>query len=206
MIAAAFPRLYLASASPRRHELLLQAGIDHDVLDVPSPPGEDEPRLPGEPPVDYVQRTAREKAERAVAWVAQQALPERPILCADTTVALGDDILGKPADAQDAAAMLRRLSGATHTVYTAIVLAHAGQLHHALSASQVSFQALSEAEIAAYCASGEPMGKAGAYGIQGKAAMFVAELSGSHSGVVGLPLHETYALLKNALGLADNAP
>ncbi|WP_353174583.1 Maf family protein [Paracandidimonas soli] len=192
---ALFSPIYLASASPRRHELLTQMGIPHEVLRIPSPPGEDEPRLAGETPVDYVRRTAREKAERAVAWVRSQGLKDLPILCADTTVALDGDVLGKPADLADAAAMLRRLSGRAHHVYSALVLADAQGMREALSSTEVSFKTLSEEEIAWYCASREPLGKAGAYGIQGKAALFVAHLSGSHSGVVGLPLYETYQLL-----------
>lgn len=207
--------IYLASASPRRHELLCQAGIDHAVLRVPSPPGEDEPRLPGESPDAYVQRTAREKALRALHWLglrvdaadsawprSEQSLPLHPVLAADTTVILGDEILGKPADAAEAARMLRRLSGALHEVHTAIVLAlpradgAAQPLQTDVSRTTVRFKQLSEAEIAAYCASGEPMGKAGAYGIQGRAALFVEYISGSYSGVVGLPLCETGRLLE----------
>ena len=192
---AFLPSIYLASASPRRHELLTQMGIDHEVLDVPSPPGEDEPRLAQEAPIDYVKRTAREKAERAMAWVHSQGLPSRPILCADTTVALDGDVLGKPADLADAASMLKRLSDRAHQVYSAVVLAHAQGVQEALSCTEVSFKSLSDEEIAWYCASQEPLGKAGAYGIQGKAGLFVTHLSGSYSGVVGLPLHETYQLL-----------
>ena len=195
-----FPFIYLASASPRRHEILLQMGVEHEVLHVPSPPGEDEPRLDNEPPHVYVQRTAREKAERAVHWLNQQQAsgkvrPGTPILSADTTVILEDQILGKPADQADAASMLRRLSGRKHAVHTAVVLAHAGQLHEAVSITEVHFKPLTEQEISLYCASGEPMGKAGAYGIQGKAGMFVTRIIGSHTGVVGLPVYETGKLL-----------
>ena len=190
-----FSPIYLASASPRRHQLLTEMGVPHEVLHVPAPPGEDEPRLAGETPLDYVTRTAREKAQRASAWLHTQNLPKLPVLCADTTVALDGDVLGKPADLEDAANMLRRLSGRTHHVYSALVLVDALGTQEALSCTEVSFKTLSEAEIAWYCASQEPLGKAGAYGIQGKAALFVTHLSGSHSGVVGLPLHETYLLL-----------
>lgn len=207
--------IYLASASPRRHELLNQAGISHEVLNVPSPPGEDEPRLPRETPHDYVLRTAHEKALRALFWLGQrvttaesswpqssQPLPIRPVLTADTTVILGDDILGKPLDAADAANMLRRLSGKRHEVHTAIVLAipHPVNdnrlIYEDVSRTVVQFKALTEQEIANYCASGEPMGKAGAYGIQGRAATFVSHISGSYSSVVGLPLYETAMLLR----------
>ncbi|MCC2597529.1 Maf family nucleotide pyrophosphatase [Pusillimonas sp. MFBS29] len=200
------PLVYLASASPRRHEILLQMGVPHDILRVPMPPGEDEPRLPNEPPHIYVLRTAREKAVRAVQWVeavGATALPadgdaldgSRPILSADTTVILDDDILGKPLNAEDAYSMLRRLSGRRHEVRTAVVLAHAGELHEAVSITEVHFKALTESEIAAYCATGEPMGKAGAYGIQGKAGMFVEHIAGSYTGVMGLPVYETGRLL-----------
>lgn len=207
--------IYLASASPRRHELLCQAGIAHQVLRVPSPPGEDEPRMPNESPDAYVLRTAHEKALRALHWLGQQVSeaqpdwprcssppPLHPILAADTTVIFGDDILGKPASAADAAHMLRKLSGTRHEVHTAIVLAMPGPqgrpkaIHHDVSRTHVQFKPLSEEEITAYCASGEPMGKAGAYGIQGRAAAFVEHISGSYTAVVGLPLFETGRLLQ----------
>jgi len=199
--------ILLASASPRRHEILDQLAIAHGILRVPAPDGEDEPRLPGEPAADYVRRTAREKAERAAAWLASggqpDPLPENwpagwrqaPILCADTTVILDGEVLGKPRDETDAANMLRRLSGREHAVHTAVVLADGGRLHEAVSISTVRFQPLADADIAAYVASGEPFGKAGSYAIQGRAAAFVAHLSGSHSGVMGLPAHETARLL-----------
>jgi septum formation protein len=188
--------VYLASASPRRHELLLNMGVAHTVLDIPSPPGEDEPRLPNELAVDYVLRTAREKAQRAMAWVVQQGLHPQPILSADTTVVLGETILGKPADANDAAAMLARLAGRSHRVRTAVVLAANGQLTHAVSETRVEFRALTTSDIERYCASGEPLGKAGAYGVQGLAGAFVKNLHGSYSGVVGLPIVETARLLR----------
>ena len=199
--------ILLASASPRRHEILDQLGIPHGILRVPAPEGEDEPRLPGEPPADYVRRTARDKAERAAAWLASGGQPgplpaawpagwrEAPILCADTTVILDGDILGKPRDAADAARMLRRLSGRTHAVHTAVVLAAGDGFHEAVSISTVHFQPLTTGDIARYVASGEPFGKAGGYAIQGRAAAFVARLEGSHSGVMGLPAHETFQLL-----------
>lgn len=200
--------ILLASASPRRHEILDQLGIAHGILRVPPPEGEDEPLLPGEAAADYVRRTARDKARQALAWLAAGGRPtdipatwpedwaQAPILCADTTVILDGDVLGKPADAADAAAMLRRLSGRTHQVHTAVVLASQGRLLEACQISQVGFQDLSDADIQQYCASGEPFGKAGSYAIQGRAAAFITHLSGSHSGVMGLPAHETAQLLR----------
>ena len=201
------PFILLASASPRRHEILDQLAIPHGILRVPAPEGEDEPLLLGEPAADYVRRTARDKAERAVAWLAAGVRPDplpeawpagwrdAPILSADTTVILDGEALGKPRDAADAAGMLRRLSGREHAVHTAVVLAGRGALHEAVSISTVRFQPLTDADIAAYIASGEPFGKAGGYAIQGRAAAFVAHLAGSHSGVMGLPAHETVQLL-----------
>ena len=169
--------------------------VAHTVLDVPSPPGEDEPRLRGEDAATYVLRTAGDKARRAVAWVDSRGLPALPILSADTTVVVEEDILGKPVDADDAAAMLARLSGRSHTVRTAVVVAHEGQFMQAVSETIVTFRALTAQDIARYCASDEPFGKAGAYGIQGRAGTFVEDLRGSYSGVVGLPIFETAQLL-----------
>jgi septum formation protein len=191
--------IYLASASPRRSELLKQINIRHTVLDVPAPPGEDEPRHIGESPLQYVERTALDKAKRAIAWVQSQPAvlnSTLPILTADTTVALGDLILGKPADEDDAVQILRSLSARTHIVYTAVVLSHADKQWRALSTSRVSFKALSDEEITRYIVSKEPFGKAGAYGIQGQAASFISNLDGSYTGVMGLPLFETAELLK----------
>ncbi|NYT85638.1 Maf family protein [Pollutimonas harenae] len=192
-----FPFIYLASASPRRHEILLQMGVVHEVLHVPAPPGEDEPRLANEAPQDYVKRTAREKAEQAVRWLETQTAMDRnrPVLSADTTVILDDDVLGKPADLKDARRILGKLSGRNHAVHTAVVMAYAGTLHEALSITEVRFKPLTDAEIEAYCASGEPMGKAGAYGIQGRAGFFVEHIAGSYTGVMGLPVFETGKLL-----------
>lgn len=182
--------LYLASQSPRRHELLNLIGVEHGRLDVDVP----EVRQPGEPPADYVNRVAREKAGAGLLKVL--ATPQAVVLGADTEVVLGDTVYGKPADASDAARMLRELSGRTHQVITAVWLVSAGREEHAVSVSDVRFAALDEAQIAAYLDSGEAMGKAGAYAIQGRAAAFVAHLSGSHSAVMGLPLHETAVLLR----------
>ena len=195
--------LYLASASPRRHELLLQINVAHQVIDIPAAPGEDEPRLQGESPLDYVQRTARDKADRAVIWLENQD-PDRfnlgaTILTADTTVAFGEFILGKPRDEADAKEILSLLSGKTHLVHTAVVCARGGMRWQALSTSEVSFGQLSLDAINAYIATKEPFGKAGAYGIQGAAARFIRELRGSYTGVMGLPLYETSQLLKLCL-------
>jgi septum formation protein len=198
------PAIYLASASPRRHQILLQMEVRHDVLDVPTPPGEDEPQLADEAPHIYVRRTAREKAQRAVAWLATQQdggatdnpLPQRAILAADTTVILRNDILGKPANVAEARDMLKRLSGRLHSVHTAVVLADGDRLLEDVSVTEVRFKKLTDAEIQAYCNSGEPMGKAGAYGIQGKAALFIQYISGSYTGVMGLPVFETGRLLE----------
>ena len=195
------PPIYLASASPRRHQLLLQIGVEHTVLDVPSPPGEDEPRHEGENPLDYVQRTAQDKARNAQVWIKQQDQSvfdhNRSVLTADTTVALGDMVLGKPSNEQDAARILGMLSDRDHLVYTAIVLTRGDQQWKAISKSIVTFGQLTEVDIKAYIATREPFGKAGAYGVQGHAASFIKKIEGSYSGIMGLPLFETAQLLKN---------
>ena len=182
--------LYLASKSPRRLELLRQLGIDPELVDIEVP----EVRLPGEPAADYVNRVAREKAGAGLLLVMSSlgALA----LGADTEVILGDVVYGKPADAADAARMLRELSGRTHRVVTAVWLMSADREEHAIQQSDVRIVALSEADIAAYLDTGEWRGKAGAYAIQGRAGAFVAHLDGSHSSVMGLPLYETWELLR----------
>lgn len=193
-------RLYLASQSPRRIELLRQVGLEPTVLPLRSSPGRadvDETPYPDEVAPDYVLRLARMKAAAGAIAQVGRMLPPWPILAADTTVTIDGHILGKPVDGVEAAAMLRRYSGRAHTVLTAVAAAHQGQLHVVLSESVVTFKVLSEAEIAAYVASREAFDKAGGYGIQGRAALFVAHLSGSYSGVMGLPLYETSELLKN---------
>jgi len=182
--------LFLASQSPRRRELLRQIGFDFDVLDVDVP----ERREPGETPADYVSRVAREKAGAGLLQVA--AVPGAIVIGADTEVVLDDDVFGKPADAADALAMLRRLSGRAHEVLSAVWCISASREEHALSISTVEFAALSDADIMAYVATGEAFGKAGAYAIQGRAAAFISRLGGSHSAVMGLPLHETASLLR----------
>lgn len=190
--------IYLASRSPRRHELLTQIRVPHDILVLPSPPGDDEPRLPGEAPADYVQRTAREKAERGMLAVRKRGLSLRPVLAADTTVIVGDDILGKPHDRDHAARMLRQLSGSRHEVRTALALAHGPHIHEDVSSTWVWFKPLTERDIQRYCDSNEPYDKAGGYGIQGLAGVFVQRLEGSYTGVMGLPLFETARLLQHA--------
>jgi septum formation protein len=190
------PRLYLASASPRRRELLDQIGLPHLVLQVPAPPGEDEPQHPGEAAADYVRRTAREKALRGERYRREQGLAALPLLAADTTVILEGDVLGKPVDRQDAIRLLGRLSGSCHEVHTAVAVIGEGQLYEDVSVTQVRMRGIPAEEIERYCDSGEPYGKAGAYGIQGLAAAFVAHIAGSYTGVMGLPLYETAILLR----------
>ena len=182
--------LHLASQSPRRAELLTRLGLDFGRIDLDIP----EHRQPGESAPEYVRRVAREKAGAGLLKV--MAVPGAVVLGADTEVVLGDEVFGKPADAADAAAMLRRLSGRCHQVITAVSLVSAAREAQAVSVSEVCFAELSEDDIAAYVGSGEAMGKAGAYAIQGRAEQYVTRLSGSYSGVMGLPLHETAKLLR----------
>lgn len=183
------PVLRLASASPRRRELLAQIGVPHVV----TPAQVDETPRPNELPRDYVQRMAREKA--LAVWRIDDSLP---VLAADTTVVLDGVMYGKPRDRDDALGMLSRLSGRTHEVLTAVALATRRDIAVRLNVSEVTFRTLSEAECAAYYATGEPLDKAGAYAIQGLAAVFIESVKGSHSGVVGLPLFETAELLRAA--------
>ncbi|VCU68959.1 Maf-like protein YhdE [Pigmentiphaga humi] len=187
--------IYLASRSPRRRELLTQLGIDHELLLAPPSEGPDEPQLPGERAADYVRRTAREKALAGAELMQMRELPARPVLAADTTVILDGDVLGKPLDRDDAGRILRRLSGSTHEVHTALAMVHGGILHEDVSVTRVRFRALDERDIASYCDSGEPFDKAGAYGIQGLGGVFVEHIAGSFTGVMGLPLFETARLL-----------
>jgi len=202
--------IYLASRSPRRRELLNQIGVRYRLLLFRAHPGReadvDEAPLPGEAPAAYVERVARIKAEAGWASLVQRNLPRAPVLAADTTVALGAAILAKPADRRDAAQMLRSLSGRRHEVLTAIALKHEDRLESALSRSEVEFKPLSDEEIRQYVASGECDDKAGAYAIQGRAARFVAELRGSYSGVMGLPLYETGMLLERLAGEREPKP
>ncbi len=187
--------LHLASKSPRRAELLERLGVQYRLLDVDVP----EVRAADEPAADYVRRVARDKARAGWAQVAGQ--PGAQVLGADTEVVLEGEVFGKPADLADAAAMLRRLSGRVHQVMSAVVVHDASGAREVLSVTEVRFAPLDEATIAAYLATGEAMGKAGAYAIQGRAEAFVEHLAGSYSGVMGLPLHETARLLA-----AANAP
>jgi septum formation protein len=192
--------IYLASRSPRRRELLLQMGVDHEVLmqRIKAERGADvnEQALDRETPRDYVLRVCRDKVETGWTRVLQRKLPLHGVLAADTTVCLGDEIFGTPADAAEAAAFLARLSGREHEVLTAVALKFGDRTEMALSATRVRFSALERGEIERYVATGEPMDKAGAYGIQGHAGTFIAEIHGSYSGVMGLPLYETAQLLK----------
>ncbi len=182
-------QLFLASQSPRRRELLRQIGAEFEIVDVDVP----ERREAGESPEDYVSRVAREKAGAGLLQVA--AVRGALVLGADTEVVLDDDVFGKPVDAADAAAMLRRLSGRRHRVVSTVWVVSAGREEHATSLSTVEFMPLNDAAIAAYVSSGEPFGRAGAYAIQGRAGAFVRHLEGSYSGVMGLPLYETASLL-----------
>lgn len=193
-------RLYLASRSPRRRELLQQMGIDFDTVlfrgDARTDPEVDETPLPGEDPFAYVERVTRAKAMHGLRIVNLRRLPLRPVLAADTTLELDGRIIGKPVDAADAESILRRLSGRTHRVLTGVAVDHQGRTEFVLSASEVRFRELDDGEIRHYVLSGEPMDKAGAYGIQGRAGMFVEHLAGSYTGVMGLPVCETGELLK----------
>ncbi len=193
--------VYLASSSPRRAELLRQLGVAFSPLE----PGPDEDAealeraLRGESPQRYVQRVTQLKLHAALQRLRRRALPAGVVLCADTTVALGRRLLGKPTDDADALAMLRALAGTSHRVLTAVAVADAdGGTAQALSVSRVRMAPLDEAALAGYVASGEPFGKAGAYAVQGRAAAFIAHISGSYSGIMGLPLFETAALLRGA--------
>ena len=194
------PRIFLASRSPRRRELLAQVGIQFDTIVFRDHPREDaeldETPLANEAPIDYVQRVACAKAEYGWRVVTLRKMRSQPVLAADTTLEFEGGIIGKPTDAEDAKAILRRLSGNTHRVLTAVSVAFEGRVESTLSVSEVRFSPLDEATIRAYVATGEPMDKAGAYGIQGHAALFVENLTGSYTGVMGLPLFETGTLLR----------
>ena len=187
-----YDAIVLASASKRRSQLLRQIGVRHRVVGADI----DETPLPGERPLDYVHRIAAGKAQAVVA--RQGGRLETPMLAADTTVVLGDRMFGKPADEAECLEMLGALAGQTHAVLTAVALWHDGRLHRALDTSYVTFRAIDPHELRQYWASGEPAGKAGGYAIQGLGAVFVARLEGSFSGVMGLPLFETAALLDAA--------
>ena len=197
---ARFSFVYLASQSPRRRHLLEQIGVRHEMLlaDADEDAEALEAERPGELPAVYVDRVTRAKLQAARRRLAGRALPAAPILCADTTVALGRRILGKPRDAADAVAILRRLSGRTHRVVTAVAVASGSAEWFATSTSNVRFAAIDARSIERYVAGGEPFGKAGAYAIQSAAAVWIARIEGSSSAIMGLPLYETAQLLKQA--------
>ena len=196
--------IYLASQSPRRRQLLEQLGVRHELLlpNVDDDVAEDaeaiEVVLSGEAPKAYVERVTGLKLDAAVTRRARRGLPDAPILCSDTTVALGRTIYGKPDDSAYAARMLADLAGHEHRVLTAVALQVGARRLCALSVSRVTFAAMTGAQIDAYVATGEPLGKAGAYGIQGRAAAHIQQIAGSYSGIMGLPLYETAQLLRAA--------
>ena len=198
--------IYLASQSPRRRQLLDQLGVRHELL----LPGADEDaqalelELPGESPAAYVKRVTQLKLDAALERLKRRDLPAAPVLCSDTTVALGRTIYGKPADAADARRMLSELSGKTHRVLTAVALGTPCKRLQTVSESRVTLAVMSPRQIQSYVASGEPLGKAGAYAVQGRAAAFISHLSGSYSGIMGLPMFETAQLLKNFESLRDS--
>ena len=191
--------LYLASQSPRRRQLLDQLGVRCELLlpDADEDAEALEQVRAGESPRHYVQRVTQLKLDAALQRLARRGWPPAPVLCSDTTVALGSTILGKPESPTDARAMLRRLSGQTHRVLTAVAVGHARRREQALSVSTVRFDDWTEGQIRRYVSSGEPMGKAGAYAIQGRASAYIADMRGSYSGIMGLPLFETATVLRS---------
>ena len=201
-MAVADQKIYLASKSPRRRELLRQIGIEFEILMLREGDVRDgavsEIVLPGEAPEDYVARVAREKAESGAGAVLWRKLPQRPVLASDTTVTLDGLILGKPANIEDAVSTLKRLSGRTHQVLTSVAVMANGQMFEAMQRSEVTFGELSEHTLLAYCALSEPYDKAGGYAVQGYAAQFIERITGSYSGIMGLPLFETTQLLQKA--------
>ena len=190
--------IYLASQSPRRRQLLEQLGVTYQLLlpDADEDAEALEQVLPNEAPAAYVQRVAQLKLDAALQRLHRRGLAAAPVLCSDTTVAMGRAIFGKPADPADAAAMLAQMAGRNHRVLTAVAVGLGTRHEQVLSRSQVRFAPLGADEIEAYVGTGEPMGKAGAYGVQGRAAAFIAHISGSYSGIMGLPLYETAQLLR----------
>lgn len=189
--------IYLASQSPRRRQLLEQLGVRHELLlpDAHEDAESLEAVLPGEAPTAYVQRVTQLKLDAALKRLKRRGLPVAPVLCSDTTVALGRRIYGKPVDAKDAARMLGELAGRTHRVLTAVAVGTARRREQALCVSRVTFVPMNRHQIQAYVDGGEPMGKAGAYAVQGRAAAFISHISGSYSGIMGLPMYETAQLL-----------
>ena len=197
--------IYLASQSPRRAQLLDQLGVVHRLLlpDAAEDAEALEGLLPGEAPAAYVRRVTHLKLDAAVARMGRRGLPAAAVLCSDTTVARARTVYGKPSDARDAERMLTALSGATHRVLTAVAVQKGSRRVEALSESRVTFSPITRRQIRAYIETGEPMGKAGAYAVQGRAAQWIVRLSGSYSGIMGLPLYETAGLL-SALGLKNS--
>ena len=191
--------IYLASRSPRRQDLLRQIGVAFDELRLREAPGRDpdivEGPREGESAPEYVKRIARTKANVGWERMTERGLPARPILAADTEVVLDGHIFGKPADATHTREMLERLSGRTHQVLTAVALRWEREFVLSVATTQVTMRELTEGEMDRYIATGEPVGKAGAYAIQGRAAAFITRIEGSYSGVMGLPLAETSAAL-----------
>lgn len=191
--------IYLASRSARRRDLLKQMGVSFEMLLLREGPGRDadfdETPAAGETPRDYTARVARMKADAGWMRLEQRRLMRHPVLAADTTVALGAEILGKPTDREDAVAMLKRLSGNTHCVYSAVAVKYNDRLEEVMSATEVRFRELADDEIRRYVATGEPFDKSGAYAIQGKGSLFIEHIAGSYSGVVGLPVYETSQVL-----------
>ena len=192
--------IYLASQSPRRRQLLEQLGVRYELLlpDETEDAEALESVLKNEAPAAYVKRVTQLKLDAAVARLKRRQLPAAPIFCSDTTVALGRTIYGKPDDAADAHRMLAELAGRTHRVLTAVAVQSGRRRFDAMSTSKVTFEALSSRQISTYVASGEPLGKAGAYAVQGRAALHITRMDGSYSGIMGLPIYETALLLKAA--------
>lgn len=195
-------KIYLASKSPRRRELLRQIGVEFELLllreNTMRGPEVSEVAFDNERPEDYVARVTREKAVCAHQTMVWRRLPIRPVLAADTTVTIDNRILGKPATNEEARAMMKSLSGRTHQVLTSVALKNVDDIWQLTQTSEVTFATLSDATIAAYCATQEPYDKAGGYAVQGAAASFIQQISGSYSGIMGLPLFETAQLLQQA--------
>ncbi|NDP40105.1 MAG: septum formation inhibitor Maf [Rhodoferax sp.] len=191
--------IYLASQSPRRSQLLALLGVRHELLlpDADEDAEALEAVLPNEAPAAYVKRVTQLKLDAALTRLKRRGLPAAPVLCSDTTVALGRKIFGKPTDAADATRMLKELSNTTHRVLTAVALGTARKREQVLCESRVTFSAMSSRQIQTYAASGEPLGKAGAYAVQGRAAALISHMSGSYSGIMGLPMFETAQLLQS---------
>jgi septum formation protein len=198
-VASLERHIYLASRSARRRDLLKQMGVSFEMLLLREGAGReadfDEAILPSETPREYAMRLAKIKADAGWTRLEQRRLMRHPVLAADTTVSLGGEILGKPKDREEAVSMLKRLSGCSHSVYSAVAVKFNDRMEDAMSETEVRFKQLSDDEIRRYVATGEPFDKAGAYGIQGKAGMFIEHISGSYTGVMGLPVFETAKLL-----------